>query len=276
MTHHILVVEDNVSTRELYVDILQAYDYKVEVLLNGQEVLDYFDAPDKPRPDLLMLDINLPEKNGVYVLKYLRGKLKLHTQKILVITANHIAGQMPEMELANHIMTKPFLPKQLKETIDMVLNAPDRDIEVLITGETQPIPVMPETVAITLAEPDAKADEPEPEIDPHTTETVETRAIEPEEIPEGLEEETANVDPTVTDSLIESAESVESSSVESSEEESPVEVAPPPEKIETTNSAETAKSEAVTVAEDVSSAATESTIPDAPADIANVEEEKAV
>ncbi|MEQ8674602.1 MAG: response regulator [Aggregatilineales bacterium] len=262
MTHHILVVEDNVSTRELYVDILEAYDFKVEVLQNGQEVLDYFDAPDKPRPDLLMLDINLPEKNGVYVLKYLRGKLKLHTQKILVITANHIAGQMPEMELANHIMTKPFLPKQLKETIDMVLNAPDRDIEVLITGETEPVVIAPAeaeatpedsapTITSAVIEPD-----PAPEIDPHKADTVETNAIPADEadiIDDVTEEETAKADPAVVESVVESDDSEDESA----------------KKIDTTDRTDSSNVEAITVeTEPVSS----ETTPETSAEIAKVEE----
>jgi len=121
MNKHILVVEDNASTRELFLDILQAFKFKTTVLRTGQEVIDYFDEETNERPNVLLLDINLPEKNGVYVLQYLRGKLKLNDLKILVITANHIAGQMPEMNLADIVMTKPFLPNMLKEKIDALL-----------------------------------------------------------------------------------------------------------------------------------------------------------
>lgn len=227
MSRHILVVEDNISTRELYVDILGTYDFTVEVLLNGQEVIDYFDVPENPRPDLLLLDINLPEKNGVYVLKYLRGKLKLHKQKILVITANHIAGQMPEMELADQIMTKPFLPKQLKETIEQVLAAPSKEFNVKATGETEPIVSITETPTESAEKPEAEAvnksaetretevvdltsetDEAESAaiesaadsiedtgaVDPHKADTVETRAVKPI-VDEAVEAETTEAEP---------------------------------------------------------------------------------
>lgn len=232
MSRHILVVEDNISTRELYVDILGTYDFTVEVLLNGQEVIDYFDVPENPRPDLLLLDINLPEKNGVYVLKYLRGKLKLHKQKILVITANHIAGQLPEMELADQIMTKPFLPKQLKETIEQVLAAPSKEFNVKATGETEPIVSITETPTESAEKPEATAEKVNVEVvsaetreteivdltsetdeaeraaiesaadsiedtgavDPHKADTVETRAVKPI-VDEAVEAETTEAEP---------------------------------------------------------------------------------
>ena len=53
MSHYILIVEDNKSTRELYVDMLETAKYDVRAMRTGQEVIDYFDAPTYRMPDIL-------------------------------------------------------------------------------------------------------------------------------------------------------------------------------------------------------------------------------
>ena len=170
MKPHILIVEDNLATRELYVDMLTAYGYTTQVMRTGQEVIDYFDEPDPRIPDALILDINLPERNGVYVLKYLRGKLNLSGLKILVVTANHIAGGMPEMELADMRLIKPFLPHELTDAITKILNG-ETDSET----ETDPAA---ETETTAEADQEAKA-QPDETMSSHAAETQESKAITP-------------------------------------------------------------------------------------------------
>lgn len=121
MSHYILIVEDNKSTRELYVDMLETAKYDVRAMRTGQEVIDYFDAPIYRMPDILILDINLPERSGVYVMKYLRGKLQLAHLKILVVTANQIAAGIPEMELADVRLIKPFTISQFLNEVKALL-----------------------------------------------------------------------------------------------------------------------------------------------------------
>lgn len=181
MSKHILIVEDNTFTRELFVDILHAFKFKTTVLRTGQQVIDYFDDGINERPDLLLLDINLPEKNGVYVLQYLRGKLKLDNLKILVITANHIAGQMPEMNLADIVMTKPFLPNMLKEKIDFLLNDQVQESEVpqptIESAKTQETPSSGTTPDVDVkADPDVTMEAPIVQLIPDDDDDATTEA----------------------------------------------------------------------------------------------------
>ena len=175
MKPHILIVEDNLATRELYVDMLTAYGYTTQVMRTGQEVIDYFDEPDPRIPDVLILDINLPERNGVYVLKYLRGKLNLGGLKILVVTANHIAGGMPEMELADMRLIKPFLPHELTDAISKILKGEvDSAAETATESPDNDAPVAAETTEANQAE--AQGDET---MSAHAAETQESKAITP-------------------------------------------------------------------------------------------------
>ena len=65
----LLMIEDDSSFREIYMDIFQSAGYKVLVAENGEEGLDL--AKEKS-PDLIMLDMVLPGLHGFDVLKHIR------------------------------------------------------------------------------------------------------------------------------------------------------------------------------------------------------------
>lgn len=172
MSHYILIVEDNKSTRELYVDMLETAKYDVRAMRTGQEVIDYFDAPTYRMPDILILDINLPERSGVYVMKYLRGRLRLAHLKILVVTANQIAAGVPEMELADVRLIKPFTISQFLNEVKALLARE----KVVDDGQTeQDAPTQTDTQ--TEAQP---ADDPQPPQSPKSKTDTTKPSIEPD------------------------------------------------------------------------------------------------
>ena len=79
----ILIVEDEELPRQLYSEFLEKKGYDVETAENGQKALDCIS--DK-RPDLILLDINMPELNGKEFLKIILADDVLKDIPVYVIT----------------------------------------------------------------------------------------------------------------------------------------------------------------------------------------------
>jgi DNA-binding response OmpR family regulator len=65
----ILVVDDELSLREYYKEFLSENGYKVIVAENGKEGIDAF---VNHNPDLVLLDISMPDTNGIVILKEMK------------------------------------------------------------------------------------------------------------------------------------------------------------------------------------------------------------
>ena len=79
----ILIVEDEELIRQLYADFLEKKGYKAETAENGQKALDYL---SDTRPDLILLDMNMPELNGKELLKIMKAEDGLKDIPVLMIT----------------------------------------------------------------------------------------------------------------------------------------------------------------------------------------------
>lgn len=82
-TTRILIVEDERPLRSALVQTLEDHNFEVTTASSGTEALK---AYKKSKPDLILLDIILPEKSGFAVLSDLR--LKLHSTTPVVILSN--------------------------------------------------------------------------------------------------------------------------------------------------------------------------------------------
>ena len=80
----ILVVEDNLDTRELIHLHLNTEGYTVVTASNGQEGLYLAGAE---HPDLIITDISMPELDGLELVRQLRAQSEFATLPILVLTA---------------------------------------------------------------------------------------------------------------------------------------------------------------------------------------------
>ena len=112
---HILLVEDNegdiLMTREALEDakILT----RLTVVKDGKEAIDFFCPPGKhtPKtlPDLVLLDVNLPKKNGHEVLKFLKGDEALKHIPVIMLTTSSSQKDinLAYSNYANCYITKP-------------------------------------------------------------------------------------------------------------------------------------------------------------------------
>lgn len=82
---HILLVEDNEGDILLTTEALAEAEtkFKITIARDGEEAINFLNSPGQDLPDLVLLDINLPKKNGHEVLQYI--KTTSHLKKIPVI-----------------------------------------------------------------------------------------------------------------------------------------------------------------------------------------------
>lgn len=121
MNHHIIVAEDNPDIQEIYRIIFQDYfPCDLSIVETGTQAIREI---EQHPPDLLILDVNLPESSGLNVLKYARLKLGLTSEKtkVILVTANHVVRTSPDVTLADYYLEKPFSFKTLLEEIESML-----------------------------------------------------------------------------------------------------------------------------------------------------------
>ena len=113
----ILVVEDEPEIAELLEDYLRGSGYRTERASNGKEALTLFRAA---RPDLVLLDIALPELSGTEVLKRVRSE---STVPIIMLTAKaEETDKIVGLELgADDYVTKPFRPREVMARVKAAL-----------------------------------------------------------------------------------------------------------------------------------------------------------
>jgi two-component system cell cycle response regulator DivK len=89
MTKTVLIVEDNELNMKLFRDLLDAHGYKTLQTRNGMEALAL--ARDH-RPDLILMDIQLPEVSGLEVTKWLKEDDRLREIPVVAVTAFAMKG----------------------------------------------------------------------------------------------------------------------------------------------------------------------------------------
>ncbi len=121
----ILLVEDNPGDVRLTQEAFKAGKIAntLHVVEDGVEALDFLfqrnDYADAPRPDLVLLDLNLPRKNGDEVLKELHGDQDRRRIPVIVLTSSRAETDVVKSyELcANGYLTKPVDPDEFISTI---------------------------------------------------------------------------------------------------------------------------------------------------------------
>ncbi len=85
----VLVVEDNDGNMRLFHDVLEAHGYNVLQAKDGMEGLR---MAHEQRPDLILMDIQLPDVSGLEVTKWLKDDESLKSIPVIAITAFATAG----------------------------------------------------------------------------------------------------------------------------------------------------------------------------------------
>jgi DNA-binding response OmpR family regulator len=154
LQHHVLLIEDDNSLAEWIVDYLSAHGYRISHINRGDQALD---AIQKLSPDLVILDVMLPYKNGFDICREAR---RFYHQPLLMLTAcGEETDEVLGLELgANDYLSKPVKPRVLLARINALLR---RDIiesshsnslifgQLKISQDTKAVVLNDKNVAIT-------------------------------------------------------------------------------------------------------------------------------
>jgi DNA-binding response OmpR family regulator len=113
----ILVVEDEPSIREVVSLYLRRAGYQVTVVNDGQEALEFLSSQ---APDLVVLDLMLPEVDGLEITRWLRERGD--TPIIMVTARREERDRIAGLEMgADDYVVKPFSPQELVSRVRAVL-----------------------------------------------------------------------------------------------------------------------------------------------------------
>jgi CheY-like chemotaxis protein len=118
ITHplRVLLAEDNFINQKVAVALLSRLGYRCDVAANGVEAVD---AVMRQPYDLVLLDIQMPEMDGVEACQEIQRKLKGRRPRCVALTANAFPGAR-EQYLAqgfDDYMSKPLLPETLQRVL---------------------------------------------------------------------------------------------------------------------------------------------------------------
>jgi CheY-like chemotaxis protein len=119
----VLVVDDNRPSRELIADILRPLAIDVVEAVDGSMALDVARAT---RPDLVILDLTMPEMDGFTVVRQLHLDPACAGTPVLAVTANAMPGEAEKALDAgfSDFLTKPVRSAELRRRVEALLNGP--------------------------------------------------------------------------------------------------------------------------------------------------------
>jgi len=120
LTKTVAIVDDEPDLLELVALHLKRVGFQTETFLDGQTFLRYL---DRQRPDLIILDLILPDVDGFEICKYLRSNKEFASLPIIMLTAKgDETDRVVGLELgADDYITKPFSVKELIARVKAVL-----------------------------------------------------------------------------------------------------------------------------------------------------------
>ena len=112
----ILVIEDHEENRRLLRDLLTSFGYELIEAVTGEEGLT---AAEAERPDLILMDIQLPGMDGYETTRRIKAKQALNHIPVVAVTSYALSGDDVKAFAAgcDAYVTKPFDPAELLEKI---------------------------------------------------------------------------------------------------------------------------------------------------------------
>ena len=116
MTKTVLIVEDNELNMKLFHDLLDAQGYQTLQTKDGMEALA---LAREHRPDLILMDIQLPEVSGLEVTKWIKEDDSLKTIPVIAVTAFAMKGDEEKIREGGceAYIAKPISVQQFLETV---------------------------------------------------------------------------------------------------------------------------------------------------------------
>lgn len=116
MNRHVLLIEDEPNITEAIRFLLTRDGWRVDAHANGADAVEVI---RKARPDLVILDVMLPGRSGIEIIRDLRHSPECRDLPVLMLTAR---GQARDREMAekagvSRFMTKPFSNEEVLDAV---------------------------------------------------------------------------------------------------------------------------------------------------------------
>ncbi len=123
MSQRILVIEDQADNRQILRDLLASANFEVIEAEDGETGLA---AAAKHRPDLILMDIQLPGLDGYEATRRLKADEGLKSIPIIVVTSYALGGDADKARAAgcDAYISKPYSPRQLLAKVREYLSSP--------------------------------------------------------------------------------------------------------------------------------------------------------
>lgn len=120
MSKSVLIVEDNELNMKLFNDLLEAHGYTTLQTRNG---LDAMEIARQHHPDLILMDIQLPEVSGLEVTKWLKEDDDLRHIPVIAVTAFAMKGDEERIRQGGceAYLSKPISVAKFLETVKSYL-----------------------------------------------------------------------------------------------------------------------------------------------------------
>ena len=131
----VLIVEDEISFSDALAYLLKKESYEVQVAVNGKEAIDSFNSFS---PDLILLDLMIPEVSGTEVCRVIRSTSQV---PIIMLTAKDSEiDKVVGLELgADDYVTKPYSSRELLARIKAVMRRNSTDSHPAEDGNAGPL-----------------------------------------------------------------------------------------------------------------------------------------
>ncbi len=106
-----LIIEDDLDLSVIFSEALNAAGFEAEIIRNGQQGLDRLKTS---RPNVVILDMHLPQVSGDKILEYIRSDSQLSMTNVVVVTADALMAEQVR-DLADFVLIKPISFGQLRD-----------------------------------------------------------------------------------------------------------------------------------------------------------------
>lgn len=149
---HILIIDDNVTNLKFAEQTLKPY-YKVTLLTSAIQSMKFL---SKNTPDLILLDIKMPDINGYETFNTIKSIDRLKKIPIIFLTAlNDVESELKCLRLgALDFIGKPFVPELMLSRIKTHLELADyrKNLEFIVREKTETIENLQDSMVVGLAE----------------------------------------------------------------------------------------------------------------------------
>jgi DNA-binding response OmpR family regulator len=118
----VMIIEDEPDAAELFAEMMRVNDFRVLKISGSTPAIS---ALSKEKPDIVILDVMMPDVSGLEVVRYMRREPALRSIPVIVVSAKSMPSDVKNgLEAgASMYLTKPVGYLDLKEAVDRLVKA---------------------------------------------------------------------------------------------------------------------------------------------------------